>query len=148
MKGNSISIRYFDNLVGMIMGHPPEACGMSGVCACSYVVEATGNIYPCDFYVIDDWILGNIHENGFEEMKLSNNGVRFIEVSKKVSPQCEKCPYFQLCRGGCRRNREPFENGLPALNYFCPSFKEFFSYASGRLEQIARMISMNSSHRT
>jgi uncharacterized protein len=34
MKGEMISIRYFDNLVGIFMGNRPEACGMTGECQC------------------------------------------------------------------------------------------------------------------
>lgn len=140
-KGNFISIRHFDNLVGMIMGYPPESCGMSGICTCYFVIEADGSTFPCDFYVIDEWELGNIKTSSFHDMKNSERGARFVDVSKTIAPECKSCPYFQLCRGGCRRNREPFENGLPVLNYYCPSYKEFFSYAGGRLAELARIFS-------
>jgi len=143
IKGNFVSIRYFDNLVGMLMGYPPESCGMSGICTCYFVVEADGSTYPCDFYVIDEWNLGNIKENSFDEMRASEKGTRFVSCSRHTSPECRECPHFTLCRGGCRRNREPFIDGLPALNYYCPAFRDFFGYAGKRLEQIARMYLAN-----
>lgn len=141
MKGNVISIRYFDNLVGMFMGMRPEACGMSGVCNCQFVIEADGGVYPCDFYVIDEWYLGNIKDLGFEELKFSENGKRFVEVSKYMDPKCEGCKWLNLCRGGCRRSREPFVDGRPVLNYYCSSYEEFFEYAVKRLQQLAAMFS-------
>ena len=137
VKGNRVSIRYFDNLVGMFMGYPPELCGMMGVCSCQFVIEANGGVYPCDFYVIDEWYLGNIKDSGFEELKLSDAGKRFVEVSMPVDPECEVCRWHNLCRGGCRRSREPFVDGRPALNYFCPAYKEFFEYAAPKLQQLA-----------
>lgn len=53
VKGHIISVRYFDNLLQLLMGYPPEVCGMSGHCACQFIIEANGSVYPCDFYVID-----------------------------------------------------------------------------------------------
>lgn len=140
-KGNMISIRYFDNLVGLLMGYRPEACGMSGECQCQFVVEADGGVYPCDFYVIDEWLLGNIKDCGFDELKNSGPAVRFVEESKPIDPECGVCRWSKLCRGGCRRSREPFVGGAPVLNYYCSSYREFFDYAGERLRRLAAMFS-------
>lgn len=140
-KGDMVSIRYFDNLVGMVMGYPPENCGMSGLCQCQFVVEADGGVYPCDFYVIDRWYLGNLREKGLDEIRESGVAKEFVEVSTYIDPKCRECKWLNICRGGCRRNREPFIDGKPALNYFCPSYMEFFEYATPRLYELARMFS-------
>ncbi len=140
-NGNIISIRYFDNLVSMLMGYPPENCGMSGVCRCQFVVEADGGVYPCDFYVIDQWNLGNLKESDFDEIAKSDVVKEFIEVSRYVDPKCRQCKWLNLCRGGCRRNREPFADGKPILNYLCSSYMEFFEYTAPRLYDLARIFS-------
>lgn len=140
MKGNTISIRYFDNLVGMMMGYRPEACGMSGECQCQFVIEADGGVYPCDFYVTDEWLLGNIKDCGLEALKNTDIGNRFIEVSKYIDTECSGCRWFNLCRGGCRRSREPFADGRPVLNYYCSSYKEFFDYTDRRFHQLAAVL--------
>lgn len=137
MHNESIDIRYFSNLVQMAMGYPPESCGMSGQCACYYVIESDGGVYPCDFYVTDEWYLGSIKSEDFETLKNSPVAERFIEISQCVDTSCTECEWFSLCRGGCRRNREPSINGELALNYFCPAFKEFFSYAAERIYKLA-----------
>ena len=54
-QGKIIYIRYFENILGMLLGFPPESCGVCGTCAKEYVVEADGSVYPCDFYVLDEW---------------------------------------------------------------------------------------------
>jgi uncharacterized protein len=111
---------------------------MRGICSIQNVIEADGSIYPCDFYVYDEWKLGNIHQNNFDEILNSKLAKEFIESSTSLNEKCYKCDYLQICRGGCRRER--IEN----LNKFCESFKMFFEYAGGRLMQIANKIHSNS----
>jgi len=138
--GNLISIRYFDNILSMMLGYPPESCGMSGVCSCQFVIEADGGVYPCDFYVSDEWLLGNILEMDYFDLKHSPTCVRFEEVSKHIDPICKTCNWGYFCRGGCRRDREPFMDGQPGLNIFCTAFAHFFDYAIPRFEEIARTL--------
>jgi len=139
-KGNIISIQYFDNLIGLLMGYKPEVCGMTGQCACQFIIESDGGVYPCDFYVIDEWYLGNIKKLTFDELLNSNNSKRFVEVSKYISPECKQCKWFYLCKGGCRRWREPFINKKPRLNILCSAYQEFFEYAEDRLIKIANQL--------
>lgn len=135
--GKPVSIRYFDNLVMMLGGYPPESCGMAGVCGSYYMVEADGSVYPCDFYVTDEWRIGNILTDGLDEMRTSEPARRFLELSRPVAAACRECPYYRLCRGGCRRNREPLVPGEENLNQLCPAFKAFFAYALPDLEKVA-----------
>lgn len=140
MKGSNFSIRYFDNLVGILAGYKPEACGMLGECQCQFVMEADGGVYPCDFYVVDEWLLGNIMDRNFEQLTGTETARKFIEVSKYIDPRCTSCQWASLCRGGCRRSREPFENGKPGINYYCKSFKDFFGYAVPKIQRIVETL--------
>ena len=101
------------------------------------MIEADGGVYPCDFYVNDEWRLGSVSEKSFAELEKTETCKRFVSVSEHVSPECAACRWLPICRGGCRRSREPFENGLPVLNTYCPSYKAFFEYAAGRLDGLA-----------
>lgn len=143
MSGQYISIRYFDNLVSMILGYKPEACNMNGKCTCQFVVEADGGIYPCDFYVLDQWQLGNIKDKSINEIISNENAQRFIQDSLEIMPECKGCKWYGLCRGGCRRERENFEEGKLALNYYCSAYKEFFNHAYPKLLNVARKFSQN-----
>ena len=62
LSGRTVSVRYFDNLVMLVMGKEPEMCSMRGVCSCQFVFEADGSCYPCDFYVTDEW--ASWHDTG------------------------------------------------------------------------------------
>lgn len=136
-----VSVRYFDNLLSMMLGYPPESCGMAGRCTGYYMIEADGSVYPCDFYVTDKWYMGNILQSGWNELSQTDNARRFLEVSKQVHPDCRDCRHYAICRGGCRRNREPISMEHNGKNYFCSSFLAFFDYAKPRLIEAAKRIS-------
>ena len=102
------------------------------------MIEADGSVYPCDFYVTDEWRIGNVMTDGWEEMRQTETARRFVEISRQVAKECRDCRYFMLCRGGCRRNREPISMGQNTLNTLCPAFRSFFEYAADDLAKIAR----------
>jgi uncharacterized protein len=137
-RGTPASIRWFDNLVDMALGHPPENCGMAGICSAYFTIEADGSVFPCDFYVTDEWRLGNIRDQPLSNLMSSETARRFVSSSEPVDPACQGCFAFPLCRGGCRRDREPFVSGLPGLNRYCKAYKDFFAYAGERLVGMAR----------
>ena len=130
LHGRIFSIRTFDNYLGILRGYPPEACDMRGQCSVQHVVEADGSVYPCDFYVLDQWRLGNVMEDDFADYRAREKAREFIESSHNIDEECQNCRYFPLCRGGCRRVREESASGR---NYFCRSYKMFFDYALDRM---------------
>jgi len=139
MSGNYISIRNFDNYVRIMAGIPAECCGMMGRCSCNFTVESDGSVYPCDFYALDEWKLGNIFDCSFEQMKNSDTSQRFVQSSLYINEKCRECRHFNICMGGCRRLREPFYDGKPSLNRFCKSYEEFFDYSRDRLKEMAKI---------
>ncbi len=138
-RGEYVYIRQFENWVGMLKGYHPENCSMMGRCTVQHVVEANGDIYPCDFYVIDQYKLGNILVDDFPQIDEREGNVGFVEPSCKVEDKCKKCKWYPLCRGGCRRDRDIGQEHL-SLNYYCEAYQGFFEYAIERLEQLADSI--------
>lgn len=136
-SNNYISIRYFDNLVMMLKGRRPENCGMSGICTSYFVVESDGSVYPCDFYVLDKYRIGNLSLQDFSQISASPVVRQFVDESRPIDRECRICKWFKICRGGCRRYREPFVDGKPGLNKFCTAFKKFFDYSYIRLRELA-----------
>lgn len=133
--GETMDIRMFSNLAQMAAGYPAEECGMNGCCNCYFVVEGDGSVYPCDFYCMDEWKLGTVND-GFVQMKTSEKAKAFVEASRPVCAACQECPHFSLCRGGCRRWREPFVDGKPGLNQLCSAYRMFFEHAAERMERL------------
>ena len=131
--GAPVSIRNFDNYLGILLGIPPESCAMSGQCGQYFLIEADGSVYPCDFYVLDEWRMGNIRDTSFSRLANSPAGQRFFLESLPVPPQCEACEWYLLCRNGCKRERDR----RSGLNRWCACYRAFFPYAFPRLEDMA-----------
>ena len=84
--------------------------------------------------------MGNVREQTFSEMIGSEACKTFVAESLPVSEPCKTCRYAALCRGGCRRDREPFAGGAPQLNRYCEAYRAFFERCGADLEQIARAV--------
>ena len=135
-NGQYVSIRFFDNIVGMLMGQQPEACEMKGHCSFQNIIEADGSIYPCDFYVVDQWKLGNIKNMSFTEVYERKKAKDFIKESTFLPEKCEECKWLKLCRNGCKRNRDK-EN----LNIYCFSFYNFYEKNIEKLYELSKIFS-------
>ena len=135
-RGEMLSIRNFDNLLGMLLGMPPENCAMRGVCSVNFLVESTGDVYPCDFYALDEWKLGNLREKSLRQMARGDVGQQFFETSLPVPDACRACPVYPLCRNGCRRERD----AKTGLYRFCRSTRTFLENNRDRMEKMARIL--------
>lgn len=131
MKGDYVSIRNFDNYVAILQGRAPENCAMCGVCGNYFTVEADGSVFPCDFYCVDRWSLGNIMSSSFAELdnEVSRN---FVKESLMKHKKCTACRYFFICRNGCKKDR------IEGLNRYCEAYKRFFAKKEKQLLFLAK----------
>ncbi len=115
-----VSIRQFDNWVRLYLGQPTEQCGIMGHCSHQFVSEANGNIYPCDFYCTDEYLLGNILDSDFRTMEHSETAANFIKESLVIPDRCKECKLYPICRGGgCKRTQQSED--------YCQAYKKFFT---------------------
>lgn len=131
-----VSVRNFDNYIGILLGVPPENCAMGGVCGQYFLVEADGSVYPCDFYVLDPWRLGNVLETPFNRLAASPIARSFREESLALPAECRACEWYRLCRNGCKRERDP----RTGRNRWCACYRAFFEYAAPRMQRIAETL--------
>lgn len=139
-RGEYISIRHLDNWLSILLGGQPEVCSMTGQCAVQFVVEGDGGVYPCDFYVLDEWRMGTVGESSFAEMQRGEVAARFIQASLRVPNKCRRCRWYGLCRNGCRRNRMTLLDGEVDRNCYCEAYQRFFSQREKQLMQAARLL--------
>jgi len=137
--GNYISVRQFDNFVRLAAGMTPECCGMSGICYANLVVEADGSVYPCDFYVLDKWKMGNITTDSIPELMKNKTAAEFVKISEPIDESCRTCPCLPICRGGCRRHRES-PDGSIERNRYCEAYRQFFTENMPRIHDMAMRI--------
>lgn len=119
-RGAYTGIRQLDNYIHLYFGRQAEQCGMEGHCSRQYVVEGNGNVYPCDFYCTDAWLLGNIEQEDFSVFSQSERANAFLTDDAEFPGACLQCCYFPVCRaGGCKRSR--------ADRDYCVAYKRFFN---------------------
>ncbi len=136
-EGKQPYIRMFENYIGILRGYCPEACEQRGTCGIYNVVEADGSVYPCDFYVLDEYRLGNFNTDKMADINQKREKLGFVQKSEKLHPKCLICEYFRLCRGGCQRHRDIVAGKEYYENYFCKSFRMFFESCGKRMQEIA-----------
>lgn len=138
-KGIFGSIRYYENLLLILLGRAPEACDMVGHCTANAVIEADGSVYPCDFYVLDERKLGNVNEESIVDILHSQGAIQFVKESYSLPEKCKECKYFKLCRGGCKRHKDTRN-----YNKFCESYLYFFDRNLEKLFHIREILRANS----
>lgn len=128
IDGRYTSVRQFDNFVRLANFGRAEQCGMNGGCSRQFVVEGDGAVYPCDFYCLDEYCLGNINETDFAEMEKTPAATDFIAESLVRPEKCGECKYLRLCGGGCKRERIDLDK--------CDAYREFFEYALPHMKRM------------
>lgn len=124
-----VSVRHLDDYLRMAAGLPPTSCSVAGQCWIQNVVESDGSVYPCDFYALDEYRMGNVAENSFAELAESRQGKGF--VSDQPAEKCRKCQWYPFCRGGCRRMKRESEF------MYCASSVKFYEYTYDRIRHMA-----------
>ncbi|WP_087066692.1 anaerobic sulfatase maturase [Intestinibacillus massiliensis] len=140
IRGDYVSIRHLDNWLLLALGDAPEACNMCGKCSIQFVVEGDGGVYPCDFYVYDEWRLGTLGDHPLETLGACDTAKRFLASSHPIPQQCRACRWGALCRNGCRRDRVPQADGDAPLNFYCEAIRAFFSAREAQFMDAARRI--------
>lgn len=134
-KGNLVSVRQFENYIGILLGISPENCEQCGNCGVTYAMEANGDIYPCDFYMIDQFFLGNIVKDSISDIDKKRNELNFIKRSTMFSQKCRECKYLNICRNECQRNRIRDSQG----NWLCQYCEGYYYFFSRRYEQMVEI---------
>ncbi|MFZ4622405.1 MAG: SPASM domain-containing protein, partial [Bacteroidota bacterium] len=130
------SVRYFDSVFHRYVGLEAPDCTLMESCGAYLVVEHTGDVYACDFYVENEWKLGNLRTNKLEWMLNSSCQKAFGEMKAALPKECVPCEWLKKCHGGCTKDRvrDPRDNGS---NHFCESYKIFFAHADKKLTVLA-----------
>lgn len=131
-------IRGFENYIRLLCGLEAESCDMRGECGPQYVIEADGSVYPCDFYVLDEFRLGSLITDDFPAIDDICREIGFMQESREKPIECGSCDWYMLCRSGCKRHR--FIQDSQMRNYFCTSYLRFFRYAGKRMNKIAESL--------
>jgi uncharacterized protein len=134
-KGTYISVKLFDDTANFFFRGIPGTCGINGQCYSQYVVEADGSVYPCDFYVLDNYNAGNLSDQTLRRLFESQRMQDFFREKRELPPLCLSCPYLKMCGGGCKRMRNVMYYG--AAGSVC-GYKMFLDKCLKPLEYTVR----------
>lgn len=157
-----VSIRHHDSIMELLVRGRYNVCTMSGACGGHFVVEHTGDIYPCDFFVEPELVLGNVLDGGDGETTAESAGAggdnpflsslndprhhAFVRRKVRWDGACDTCRYRWLCGGDCPKMRPPqgpvdavssVRDGISAL---CPGWLAFYDHTLADFERLSRAI--------
>jgi uncharacterized protein len=108
------------------------------------IIEPNGDVYPCDFYMSDEYKVGNVGTETLDTILHNMNYHRFLQKKPTLPQKCQSCEWLSFCHGGCPRNREETRWGDDAttvdVDYFCASYQQVYRYGHDRMMKLARTI--------
>jgi uncharacterized protein len=133
----TVSIRHFDAIINALVTGQANLCNMGEDCDSYFLIEYNGDVYPCDYFVEEEWRLGNINTHSWEELYNHEKRKTFAEMKRHTNPACSKCAYVHLCYGDCTRHRS-FKGAEPEhLSILCKGIKMFLKETLPEFEKLA-----------
>lgn len=141
MAGNYISIKLFDDLIHLLVRKQVTACGILGNCQVQYVIEADGSVFPCDFYVLDEYRMGYIQEQTLRELFSQDISKKFVCEKRALPEKCQTCSFLNVCHGGCKRMKDAVYVDERNFCGYENLLKEFVPHINDILETLQRRYS-------
>ncbi len=129
------SVRLFDSLLQWHLTGSTGLCTLDAGCGGYTVVEHTGDLYPCDFFVDRQWRLGHVAQPERDKTVAA----RFAGLRAANLAACGDCEWLALCRGGCPKDRVT-AGGFDRRDYLCEGHRRFFAHAMPALAEMAAEI--------
>jgi uncharacterized protein len=136
-----LSIRDFDSILSFYITGRHSICTFQSRCNQYIVVEHTGDVFCCDFFVEPKWRTGSIMDTPIEKLATDETKRDFAGAKQNLADKCLVCRHLSICRGGCLKDRATFSSkDFSRESYFCPAYKQFFDYALPKFMTIAAEI--------
>ena len=135
-----ISIRLFDSIVEYLVYHQYNVCYMNNDCCQYFVVEYDGGVYPCDFFVRDDLLIGNVKTGTWDDFLKSPVYKRFGRQKIQWNQLCNSCPYINMCHGDCQKFRIGGPSSPDLLSVLCSGWKKFYTHIQPQFELLAEEV--------
>jgi len=132
----AISVKLFDDIALFLAGKPMRDCMHRGACDSHLVVERDGSVYPCDFFVGEQYRLGNMVQENPSQLRATARATAFrSRKSRQLPEQCGACPHLDICRGGCCKFWTEAADGT-VQQYLCRDMRYFLDRRRPQMERI------------
>lgn len=123
----NVYVRFFNSVLAARLGRAGGLCTLGPRCGEYVVVERNGDVYPCDFFVEKEMLLGNLLNTPLRRLVESTELDRFSRAKSRLPDDCRNCPWLDLCFGGCQYHRPlPREH---QKSYYCKAYRMFFEHS-------------------
>ena len=143
----SYFVQFFDVTLANYAHLPSGLCAFDETCGNNSVIEHNGDVYLCDHFVYQSYMIGNIKEKPLREILSDERFFTFgIEKRKQLPKQCLTCDYYFACHGGCPKHRfARSKDGEPYLNSLCAGYKAFFKHTEPYMKFMLNELKNNGS---
>ena len=127
----------YDAILHHLVGGVYTMCTQGGYCDHYLVVEYSGDVYPCDFFVEKTMRLGNITRDDWEKMRTSARYRSFAALKAEWNDTCSKCEFLRYCSGDCLKQRYRTSRESRNVSWLCKGWKEFYARAIPDFKRLA-----------
>lgn len=119
------------------LGDPvPADCAHSSCLTKWICVNPDGTVYPCAKACPEEFRMGNINDDTFDELFHSEGFKRILIGSIQRREKCASCPVFKYCNGGCSMDAY-HECGMENNGGdSCRIFKEVFLHVAEEVQKV------------
>ncbi|MBS60360.1 MAG: anaerobic sulfatase maturase [Anaerolineaceae bacterium] len=138
----TIFVQIFDVALAAWSGMRPGLCVFEETCGSALAMEHNGDLYSCDHFVEQDYLLGNLMDGNIIELVSSSQQQQFGLAKRDDLPTyCLECEVRFVCNGGCPKNRFIVTpEGDDGLNYLCAGYKQFFTGINMSMNYMASLV--------
>lgn len=131
-----VSIRFFEDILLYLVDGVKASCCYSNTCNSYVVVEHNGDCYPCDFFVFEEWKIGNLMKDNLRAILNSKRRSDFASRKADLPQKCGECRIAPFCRGDCPRFRYFPETGYKNTSEYCTTIKMVYDHIEPHLPEI------------
>ena len=135
-----VSIRFFEDILLYLVDGVKASCCYNNACSSYLVVEHNGDCYPCDFFVFEEWKIGNLIESGIRTIMNSLLRSRFASLKADLPEACRECRIAPFCKGDCTRFRYLPETGYKNISEYCTTIKRVYHHIEPHLPEIGKRV--------
>ena len=140
-----VFVQDFDTALGHWLGLDQAGmCVHARTCGIAVALEHNGDLYSCDHYVEDNYLLGNI-TSGRTLLQLVSSPQQTAFGNAKLNTlpgYCRRCDVRFACNGGCPKDRFlTTPDGQQGLHYLCAGYQRFFRHIDEPMRVMASLLS-------
>lgn len=131
----SIELKYADEIGKCKFAVVIDRCGEKGcpfskekasTLSITPRIDSKGNVFPCQGFHSSEFIIGNIRNNGINEIVASEKMRMFLELMKfrmEFIKECQQCAFQRICSKGCPGKAYSYTNNIFSHGVSCRSVR-------------------------